>query len=126
MQRMRPPRHASSLVSLKRNSSSLASVFAAFFSRRLCSFASSGTLSNLLAEHLVVERRSLEGRFADLREARQIGARGETERRFADTQKLLGVLNDFIAKASASLPSDPCIFPPPTTKSRSFCRASYG
>lgn len=57
------------------------------------------TLVNLLAEHLAPERRNLEGRLVDLREARQAdSARAESERRFADTQKLLEELNEFIAR----------------------------
>ena len=76
----------------------------------------STTLSNLLAEHLVTERRSLEGRLADLREARQTGgARGEMERRFADTQKLLEELNDFIAKVTELAEKGP---PPADAKTR--------
>ncbi len=57
-----------------------------------------GTLSVLLAEHLIPERRRVEGELTDLREAKQAGrGRGATEKRFAEVQKVLEELNEFIA-----------------------------
>jgi hypothetical protein len=59
------------------------------------------TLNILLADHLVPTRRRLEGELDDLRSARASGAnKGRTERRFAEVQKLLEELNDFIAKVT--------------------------
>ena len=75
----------------------------------------SNTLSNLVADHLVAERRNLEGRLADLREARRSGAGGETERRFVATQKLLEELNDFLAKVTELAERGP---PPADAKTR--------
>ncbi len=61
----------------------------------------SDTLSVLLAEHLMPEKRRVEGELADLREARHEGrTKGATERRFAEVQKLLEELEDFIAKVT--------------------------
>jgi hypothetical protein len=61
----------------------------------------SDTLSILLAEHLVPEKRRVEGELADLRGARQEGrAKATVEKRFTEVQKLLEELEDFIAKVS--------------------------
>ncbi len=62
---------------------------------------SEGTLSVLLAEHLMPEKRRVEGELTDLREARQAGrTKGATEKRFTEVQKLLEELDDFIAKVT--------------------------
>ncbi|HEY4014317.1 MAG TPA: DNA methyltransferase [Polyangiaceae bacterium] len=56
------------------------------------------TLSVLLAEHLLPEKRRVEGELTDLREARHAGkTRGATEKRFSEVQRLLEELSDFIA-----------------------------
>jgi hypothetical protein len=61
----------------------------------------SDTLSVLLAEHLMPEKRRVEGELADIREARQAGrSKGATEKRFTEVQKLLEELEDFIAKVT--------------------------
>lgn len=54
------------------------------------------TLSALLADHLVPEKRRLEGELDDIRKARAAGAKGKAERRFAEAQKLLDELRVFI------------------------------
>jgi hypothetical protein len=59
----------------------------------------SSTLTTLLADHLVPERRRLEGELDDLRKARakpEKGVKAGAERRFAEVQKLLAELNEFI------------------------------
>jgi hypothetical protein len=59
----------------------------------------SSTLTTLLADHLVPERRRLEGELEDLRKARakpEKGSKAGAERRFADVQKLLAELTEFI------------------------------
>ena len=59
------------------------------------------TLQTLLAEHLNSERRTLDGELEDLRKARASAdkaARGKAEKRFAEVQKLLTELVDFIDK----------------------------
>ena len=59
----------------------------------------SSTLTTLLADHLVPERRRLEGELDDLRRVRakpEKVARAGAERRFAEVQKLVAELNDFI------------------------------
>ncbi|WP_437320724.1 BREX-6 system adenine-specific DNA-methyltransferase PglX [Sorangium sp. So ce385] len=59
------------------------------------------TLNVLLADHLVPTKRRLEGELDDLRTARASGNnKGKAERRFAEVQKLLEELNDFIAKVT--------------------------
>jgi hypothetical protein len=59
------------------------------------------TLNVLLADYLVPTRRRLEGELDDLRTARASSSnKGKTERRFAEVQKLLEELNDFIAKVT--------------------------
>jgi hypothetical protein len=61
----------------------------------------SDTLSVLLAEHLMPEKRRVEGELADIREARQAGrTKGATEKRFTEVQKLLEELEEFIAKVT--------------------------
>jgi hypothetical protein len=61
------------------------------------------TLNVLLADHLVPTRRRLEGELDDLRIVRASATakgKGNAEKRFADVQKLLEELNDFIAKVT--------------------------
>ncbi|MBK8256774.1 MAG: SAM-dependent methyltransferase [Polyangiaceae bacterium] len=56
------------------------------------------TMNTLLAEHLVHEKRRVEGELADLRDARVSGpSRGSAEKRAAEVQKLLEELNEFAA-----------------------------
>jgi hypothetical protein len=57
------------------------------------------TLTSLLADHLIPERRRLEGEIEDLRKARSRDAKGvraTAERRYAEVQKLLEELTEFI------------------------------
>jgi hypothetical protein len=59
------------------------------------------TLNVLLADHLVPARRRLEGELEDLRTARAAGNnKGKAEKRFAEVQKLLEELSDFIDKVT--------------------------
>lgn len=62
------------------------------------------TLSVLLADHLMPAKRSFEGEMDDLRTAKASHASGANragaEKRFAEVQKLLEELTDFIAKVS--------------------------
>ena len=59
------------------------------------------TLNVLLADHLVPARRRLEGELEDLRTARAAGNnKGKAEKRFAEVQKLLEELTDFIGKVT--------------------------
>jgi hypothetical protein len=59
------------------------------------------SLNVLLADHLVPERRRLEGEIEDLREARaQSTGKSNAEKRFAEIQKLLEELADFIDKVT--------------------------
>jgi hypothetical protein len=59
------------------------------------------TLQVLLADHLLPERRRLEGELDDIRKARtEAKGRGKAERRFAEVSKLLEELSDFIAKVT--------------------------
>ncbi|WP_437320722.1 BREX-6 system adenine-specific DNA-methyltransferase PglX [Sorangium sp. So ce385] len=72
------------------------------------------TLNVLLADHLVPTKRRLEGELDDLRTARASGTnKGKAERRFAEVQKLLEELNDFIAKVTEIAEKGP---PPPDDK----------
>lgn len=72
------------------------------------------TLNVLLADHLVPARRRLEGELEDLRTARASGAnKGKAEKRFAEVQKLLEELNDFIGKVTEIAEKGP---PPPDDK----------
>jgi hypothetical protein len=72
------------------------------------------TLNVLLADHLVPEKRRLEGELEDLRKARtQSSAKGRAEKRFAEVQKLLEELNDFIEKVTQIAECGP---PPPDDK----------
>jgi len=74
------------------------------------------TLSVLLAEHLLPEKRRVEGELTDLREARQAGKRkGALEKRFADVQKLLEELSDFIDKVAEVADKGP---PSPDSKTQ--------
>jgi hypothetical protein len=58
----------------------------------------SDTLQTLLAEHLMREKRDLEGELDDLREARgKNGGNGKTEKRFDQVKKWLEELEEFIA-----------------------------
>jgi len=59
------------------------------------------TLSVLLADHLMPERRRLEGELEDLRKARgDKSTKATAEKRFAEAQKLLEELTDFIEKVT--------------------------
>lgn len=72
------------------------------------------TLSSLLADHLHPERRRLEGELDDLRQAKakqEAGGKAKAERRFAEVQKLLTELTDFIDKVTEAAESGP----PPTS-----------
>lgn len=75
------------------------------------------TLNVLLADHLVPTRRRLEGELEDLRTARAAAPSGpnraRAERRFAEIQKLLEELTDFIAKVTEIAEKGP---PPPDDK----------
>lgn len=72
------------------------------------------TLQVLLADHLMPERRRLEGELEDLRIARAgAGTKGKAEKRYADVQKLLEELTDFIAKITECAEKGP---PPPDDK----------
>jgi hypothetical protein len=69
------------------------------------------TLNILLADHLVPTKRRLDGELDDLRTARASGTnKGKAEKRFAEVQKLLEELNDFIAKVTEVAEKGP---PPP-------------
>lgn len=75
---------------------------------------SASTLTTLLTDYLIPERKALEGSLADLRVARSSGdkkSRTEVERQFAQQSKWLEELEDFIAKvtqcAEKGPPSDP-------------------
>lgn len=71
----------------------------------------SDTLQTLLAEHLVPERRHLEGELDDLRQARAGGsATNKTERRFDTVKKALAELEDFITAVTEIADKGP----PPT------------
>lgn len=73
-----------------------------------------GTLTVLLADHLVPARRRLEGELDDLRIAKASSAnRGKAEKRFAEVQKLLEDLNDFITRVTEVGEKGP---PPPDEK----------
>lgn len=68
------------------------------------------TLNVLLADHLLPERRRLEGELEDIKKARAEAAGGRTnraERRLTELQKLLEELNDFIAKVTATAEKGP-------------------
>ncbi len=59
------------------------------------------TLQTLLADWILPDRRALEGELTDLREARRVGTadqKRQAERRFADVQKLVEELDDFLLK----------------------------
>ena len=56
----------------------------------------SDTLQTLLAEHLMPERRRLDGELEDLRKARAEGANTKLEKRFDKLKKALEELQDFI------------------------------
>lgn len=72
------------------------------------------TLNALLADHLVPEKRRLEGELEDLRKARaQASGRGKAEKRFAEVQKLLEELSDFVDKVTQLAECGP---PPPDDK----------
>ena len=72
------------------------------------------TLNVLLADHLVPEKRRLEGELEDIRKARtQAASKGKAEKRFAELQKLLEELTDFIEKLTAIAECGP---PPPDDK----------
>ncbi|MEP7119431.1 MAG: BREX-6 system adenine-specific DNA-methyltransferase PglX [Byssovorax sp.] len=59
------------------------------------------TLQTLLADWILPDRRTLEGEMTDLRQARITGStdqKRQAERRFADVQKLVEELDDFLLK----------------------------
>jgi len=59
------------------------------------------TFQTLLADHILPDRRALDGELTDLREARRTGTadqKRQAERRFADVQKMLEELDEFIEK----------------------------
>jgi len=59
------------------------------------------TLNVLLADHLVPEKRRLEGEVEDIRKARaQASGKGKAEKRFAEVQKLLEELGGLIDKVT--------------------------
>lgn len=59
------------------------------------------TLNVLLADHLVPTKRRLEGELVDLRTARAAGTnKAKAEKRFAEVQKQLEELSDFITKVT--------------------------
>jgi hypothetical protein len=72
------------------------------------------TLQVLLADHLLPEKRRLEGELDDIREARaHATGRGKAEKRFAEVGNLLEELSDFIEKVTAIATFGP---PPPDDK----------
>jgi hypothetical protein len=72
------------------------------------------TLNVLLADYLIPEKRRLEGELEDIRKARaQSSGKGKAEKRFAEIQKLLGELGDFIDKVTQIAECGP---PPPDDK----------
>jgi hypothetical protein len=74
---------------------------------------SDDTLQVLLADHLFPEKRRLEGEVEDIKKARLdagTGRTGRAERRFAEVQKLLEELSDFIGRVAEIADSGP---PPP-------------
>ncbi len=74
----------------------------------------SSTLTTLLADHLVPERRRLEGELDDLRKARakpEKGSKAAAERRFAEVQRLLAELTEFIDNVTQCAERGP----PPTS-----------
>ncbi len=74
------------------------------------------TLTVLLADHLVPAKRRLEGELEDLRTARASGnTKSKAEKRFADVQKLVQELDDFIAKVTDIAERGP---PPPDDKTK--------
>jgi len=69
------------------------------------------TLQTLLAEHLLPERRRLDGELEDLRKARADGsATNQTEKRFDSVKKIMTELEDFIAAVTTIADAGP----PPT------------
>ena len=74
------------------------------------------TLQVLLGDHLLPEKRRLEGELEDLRKARiEKTTKARAERRFADVQKLLEELTTFVAAVSDIAEKGP---PPPDPKTR--------
>jgi hypothetical protein len=74
----------------------------------------SDTLSVLLAEHLLPEKRRVEGELSELRGSRQAErGQGAAEKRFSEVRKLLDELEDFISKVSELADRGP---PAPDTK----------
>lgn len=72
----------------------------------------SSTLTTLLTDHLIPEKKALEGSLADLRTARAADkkSRTESDRLFAEQSKWLEELEDFIAKVTQCAEKGP---PPP-------------
>jgi len=78
------------------------------------------TLNVLLADHLVPERRRLEGELEDIRKERVQSAvkgklDGKVEKRYGQAQKLLEEITDFIAKVTQIAECGP---PPPDDKTK--------
>lgn len=74
------------------------------------------TLQVLLADHLLPEKRRLDGEMDDIRNARaQTAGRGKAEKRFAEVGKLLEELSEFIEKVTAIATFGP---PPPDDKTQ--------
>ena len=85
----------------------------------------SSTLTTLLADHLVPERRRLEGELDDLRKARakaEKGGKFGAERRFADVQKLLAELTEFIDLVTQCAERGPPSTSPDETKRETGAR----
>lgn len=76
------------------------------------------SLSALLADHLVPTKRRLDGELDDLKLARATGAnKRQAERRFAEVQRLLEELNEFIGKVTEVAERGP----PPTDDATPRC-----
>jgi hypothetical protein len=83
------------------------------------------TLTTLLADHLVPERRRLEGELEDLRKTRakpEKGSKASAERRFADVQKLLAELTEFIDLVTQCAERGPPPTSPDATKRETDAR----
>ncbi|MCC6645747.1 MAG: SAM-dependent methyltransferase [Polyangiaceae bacterium] len=70
----------------------------------------SDTLSVLRAEHVMPEKRRLEGELIDLRDARRAGEKGASGRRIAEVEGLLAELEEFLSAVTEVAERGP---PPP-------------